>query len=226
MQPVLNSPNTTKLPRQIFPSLYSFAPNRETLGGTAYFIVKNTGSVLVDCPPWHKDTETFLHNHGGVSILYLTHRTAISPRVAKIQAALGCKVVIQEQEAYLMPEIDVHSFRESWQFEDLSAIWTPGFSPGSTCLYWRPNGGCLFTGRHLLPNHNGQLLALRTAKTFHWGRQLRSLDKLSEFFETEELRYIFPAANTGFLRGHGFFKGGYNELCAAKALSSTQPDPL
>lgn len=213
-----------KPPRQLLPTVYSFPPNRETLGGTAYFIVKNSGGILVDCPPWHEDILEFLQTQGGVKTLYITHRVAISNQVAKIQTALNCAIVIQEQEAYLMPEATVSPFRDTWAEEDLEAIWTPGFSPGSSCLYYPEEGGCLFTGRHLLPNKQGELLALRTAKTFHWQRQQRSITKLQEIFRDPDksLNYIFPAANTGFLRGTGYISGATGQLDQAGDRSLRQ----
>ena len=218
----MNTPRSTKPPRQLFPTVYSFKPNRETLGGTAYFIVKNTGNILVDCPPWNAETTQFLLEQGGVKTLFITHRNAISNQVAKIQTALNCDIVIQEQEAYLMPEAKVSPFQDIWVTEDFEAIWTPGFSPGSSCLYYKKEGGCLFTGRHLLPNQKGDFQSLRTAKTFHWGRQLQSITKLIERFENENLSYIFPAANTGFLRGTGYAEDAQTQLIRAFDHSKKQ----
>ncbi|ACA99527.1 MULTISPECIES: hypothetical protein [Cyanophyceae] len=212
-----------KPPRKLFEDIYAFAPNRETLGGTAYFIAKAGGGLLVDCPPWHPETLNFLQAQGGVKTLYITQRAAISNQVAKIQQALGCAIVIQEQEAYLIPEADVTPFRDDWQDGDFRGIWTPGFSPGASCLYYGQWGGCLFTGRHLLPNQKGEILALRTAKTFHWGRQLKGIEKLIEIFENQPLKYLLPAANTGFLRGTGYLTGAYPKLQQAIALSQAQP---
>lgn len=218
----MNTPRPTKSPRQLFPTVYSFTPNRETLGGTAYLIVKNTGNILVDCPPWHAETTQFLLEQGGVKTLFISHRNAISNQVAKIQTALNCDIVIQEQEAYLMPEAKVSPFQDTWVMEDVEAIWTPGFSPGSSCLYYKKEGGCLFTGRHLLPNQKGDFQSLRTAKTFHWGRQLQSIKKLIERFENETFSYIFPAANTGFLRGTGYAQDAHAQLTRALEHSQNQ----
>lgn len=219
----MTSTASTKPPRQLFPTIYRFAPNRETLGGTAYFIVKKGGGILVDCPPWHSDTETFLQTQGGVRTLFITHRVAISAQVAKIQAALNCDIVIQEQEAYLMPEARVTPFQQTWEMADVRALWTSGFSPGSACLYYAQEGGCLFTGRHLLPNQQGDLLALHTAKTFHWRRQLQSIERLQQQFMADTLNFIFPAANTGFLRETGYVGNAYQQLLNASEKSQQQP---
>ncbi|BAW97308.1 hypothetical protein NIES970_22590 [[Synechococcus] sp. NIES-970] len=212
-----------KSPRELFPGIYAFVPNRETLGGTAYFIAGTDGGLLVDCPPWYPETLAFLTAQGGVHTLYITHRAAISNQVAKIQQALNCDIVIQEQEAYLMPEATVTPFRDQWEQGDFQGIWTPGFSPGASCLYYGQGAGYLFTGRHLLPNQRGEILALRTAKTFHWGRQCQSIRKLCARFETGRLEYLLPAANTGFLRGTGYLTDAYSKLTQAIALSESQP---
>lgn len=220
----MNNTSAPKPPRELFPTIFSFAPNSDTLNGTAYLIVEKSGNTLVDCPPWHPDTLTFLQAQGGVRTLFMTHRTAIGNHGAKFQQALGCDIVIQEQEAYLMPEAEVISFGDRWQQDNLTAIWTTGFSPGSACLYYENEGGCLFTGRHLLPNHKTEVLALRTAKTFHWPRQLKSIDKLVTHFTDKPLSYILPAANTGYLYEFGVVKDAQSQLQQARELSENQPN--
>jgi glyoxylase-like metal-dependent hydrolase (beta-lactamase superfamily II) len=192
-----------KPPRQILDGLFSFHPNRETLGGTSYLIVENTGNILVDCPAWDSYNQQFLHQKG-VRWLFLTHRGGIGKQALHIQTTLGCEVVIQEQEAYLLPEVKVTPFeREFFLSPTCYGLWTPGHTPGSSCLYWNHHGGVLFTGRHLLPNPEGILTPLRTAKTFHWLRQLRSVELLRDRFSSETLTYVCPGANIGFLRGRG-----------------------
>jgi hypothetical protein len=83
----------------------------------------------------------------------------------------------------------------------------------------------LFSGRHLLPDRDGQPAPLRTAKTFHWSRQLRSVRGILDRFAPETLSYIVPAANTGFLRGKRAIENAYEKLAGLdlKELSQTQP---
>ncbi|WP_224411153.1 MBL fold metallo-hydrolase [Oscillatoria salina] len=207
-----HSTTTPKLPRLLRSGIFAFPPNRDTLGATSYFIVENDGNILLDCPAWHEVNHQFLNQHGGVKWLFLTHRGGIG-KVASIQAATGCEVIIQEQEAYLLPEVNVNSFEREVNLADkYVAIWTPGYSPGSACLYYQAEGGVLFTGRHLLPNQKGEIVPLRTAKTFHWLRQVRSIEKLRSRFSPETLQYICPGANTGFLRGKGIIDDAYQHL--------------
>lgn len=202
-----------KEPQKVFESVFAFPPNRETLGGTAYLIVENPGNILVDSPPWNPLNQNFLAEQGGVAWLVLTHRGGMA-RVAQIQQQLGCQILVQEQEAYLLPELAVTSWGNRFDLSPRThTLWTPGHSPGSACLYHQIDaGGILFTGRHLLPNHQGHPLPLRTAKTFHWPRQLQSLQMLRQQFGPETLHFICPGANTGLLRGQRAIADAYAHL--------------
>lgn len=203
---------SVKPPKKLLEGLFAFAPNRETLGGTSYFIVENTGNILLDCPAWDGINREFLLQQG-VSLLYITHRGAISKQVKQMQLELGCEVIIQEQEAYLLPDLSVSSFREEITVnENCFGFWTPGHSPGSSCLYWSQHGGVLFSGRHLLPDSQGKPVPLRLAKTFHWQRQLNSVRKICDRFTADNLYYLCPGANIGFLRGKGIIENIYQLL--------------
>ena len=203
----------TKSPRPILEGIFAFPPNRETLGGTSYFIVENEGNILIDCPAWNEVNVQFMAKHGGVKWLFITHRGGIGQQVSSMQATLSCEVVIQEQEAYLLPEVKVTTFEKDYpEIPHCRAIWTPGFSPGSSCLYYKQQGGVLFTGRHLLPNSEGKPMPLRMEKTFHWFRQLRSLEALQKRFSPANLDYLCPGGNTGFLRGRGVIENAYEQI--------------
>ncbi|HEY9300692.1 MAG TPA: MBL fold metallo-hydrolase, partial [Phormidium sp.] len=191
----------SKLARAVLDTISAFPPNRDTLGATAYLIVENQTNILVDCPAWDQENQQFLQDQGGVSWLIITHRGGIG-KVKEIQAALGCQILIQEQEAYLLPELEVTTFGQEFNLTpQIQVIWTPGHSPGSSCVYSDTQGGVLFSGRHLLPNQQGLPVPLRTSKTFHWRRQLRSVQMLRDRFSPNTLNYLCPGANTGFLRG-------------------------
>ncbi|MBR8828415.1 MAG: MBL fold metallo-hydrolase [Gomphosphaeria aponina SAG 52.96 = DSM 107014] len=219
-------PEATKPPRPIFQDIFAFPPNRETLGATAYFIGAKNANILVDSPAWNETNRQFLHAQGGVRWLFLTHRGSMTQQVDQMQEFFGCEVICQEQEAYLLPKVRVTSFKQEYSLNHNSwAFWTPGHSPGSSCLYYNPHGGVLFTGRHLLPNQQGKPVPLRTAKTFHWFRQLQNVTALRDRFSSSSLTYICPGANTGYLRGKGFISEAYQAI-ADLDLSTLQQTPM
>ncbi|MEH2068257.1 MAG: MBL fold metallo-hydrolase [Nostoc sp.] len=243
MSPLPQQPSrTTNPPRAVFvdeipskdslgrnfaqESIFAFPPNRDTLGGTSYFIVRNESNILIDCPTLDQTNQDFLTAHGGVDWLFLTHRGAIG-KTPEIQQIFGCKVLIQEQEAYLLPGLTVTTFSQEFTVDaEIQVIWTPGHSPGSSCLYYSQLGGILFSGRHLVPNQQGKPVPLRTAKTFHWPRQINSLRLLLERFTPETLQYICPGANIGFLRGKRFIAQAYQHLACVDLQVLLQIEPL
>ena len=204
-------------------TIFAFAPNRDTLGGTAYLIVENQENILIDCPIWDEANQAFLQAQGGVRWLFMTHRGGIG-KARAIQTALGCDIVIQEQEAYLLPGLKVTSFAQDFIFSPHSrALWTAGHSPGSACLYHAPSG-ILFSGRHLLPDRAAQPMPLRTAKTFHWPRQLRNVQRLLDQFTPATLRLICPGASIGMLRGETAIDHPYEKLAQLNLVAELHRD--
>jgi glyoxylase-like metal-dependent hydrolase (beta-lactamase superfamily II) len=208
----MTSQSSEKAPHLVLPNVFAFAPNRDTLGGTAYFIVSNAGNILIDAPAWNNTNQEFINQQGGIRYSIVTHRGGLG-QMAIIAKTMSCEVIIQEQEAYLLPETPITSYHQAYKIADASGaannwqvIWTPGHSPGSACLYYvgaEPGStDMLFTGRHLLPDRQMNPQPLQTAKTFHWPRQQRSVTRLKELFP--HVRYLLPGASSGFLRGQGY----------------------
>jgi glyoxylase-like metal-dependent hydrolase (beta-lactamase superfamily II) len=194
----------SKSPTEILPGIFAFPPNRDTLGGTAYLIVTSNGNIAIDSPAWNDTNRQFIVDRGGIKYLMTTHRGGMG-KAATIATEFGCETIVQEQEAYLLPDTKVTTFRYKLDpIDSTRLIWTPGHSPGSSCIYYSSAGGVLFTGRHLLPDRSGAPVPLRTPKTFHWLRQLRSVEAIWQQFPSQHpLSHICPGANTGLLRGKG-----------------------
>ncbi len=202
--PLNSASPSAKLPTEILQGIFAFPPNRDTLGGTAYLIVTSNGNIAIDSPAWNDTNRQFILDRGGIKYLAITHRGGMG-KTATIASEFGCETIVQEQEAYLLPDTKVTTFRYKLDLIDSTRlIWTPGHSPGSTCIYYSSAGGVLFTGRHLLPDRSGTPVPLRTPKTFHWLRQLRSVEAIwQQFPSSAPLSHICPGANTGLLRGKG-----------------------
>lgn len=199
-----------KSPKRILENIFVFSPNRDTLGGTSYLLIHPEGNILIDCPLWNEFNQQFCLDKGGVKYLFLTNRDGISKHIHHITKELNCDLIIQEQEAYLLPHQNPIIFEQNYEiYPDCQLIWTSGYSPGSSCLYYDNSGGILFSGRHLLPIGNNQVTALKLKKTFHYPRQLRNVKLLCHRFSKDSLNYICPGANTGYLRGKGFIDNAY-----------------
>ncbi len=209
--------NLGKKPHLVLQNVFAFAPNRDTLGGTSYLIVNKFDgalpqNILIDAPAWNDTNQKFIAQQGGVHWAIVTHRGGLG-QMATIAQELACAVIIQEQEAYLLPDTPTTTYHQTYQItltapetasentpeEPLQVIWTPGHSPGSACVYY---AGMMFTGRHLLPDRQMNPQPLQTAKTFHWPRQLRSVNRLKELFP--QVKFLLPGASSGMLRGQGF----------------------
>jgi glyoxylase-like metal-dependent hydrolase (beta-lactamase superfamily II) len=203
--PLPEALSTSPCPQPGQPLIYAFAPNRETLGGTAYWVAiaepnGHRTQVMIDSPRWDGANQDWIAAQGGLDWLVITHRGGIG-RAQEIQQATGAKLLIQEQEAYLLPGVNCTTFAQEFQITaGVQALWTPGHSPGSTCVHVpTDSGGILFSGRTLLPTPDGTIQPIKTTTTFHWPRQIESLHQLLQRFEPTQLTEIYPGANTGFL---------------------------
>lgn len=216
--PVSNLPTDTvkrnsKYPKLILDNIFAFAPNKDTLGGTAYLLIHPLGNILIDCPPWQELNRQFCLAQGEVKHLFFTSRDGISKQVRQIHRDLNCNLIIQEQEGYLLPNLQPVTFEQEYQiYDDCHLLWTPGYSPASSCLYSSIHQGILFSGRHLLPISPSEIAPLRLKKTFHWDRQIKSLELLRDRFNSNNLQYILPGANTGYLRGQSYINQAYEKL--------------
>ena len=172
--------------RQVLEPLWLFAPNRDTQGGSAWWLdgpgPDGAGGWLIDCPAYTEANLELLRRRGEGRIL-LTSREGHG-RVRRFQEALGWPVLVQEQEAYLLPGVQgLQPFgAELALAPGLRILWTPGPTPGASVLL--AQGGALgemavlFCGRLLSPVAEGQAAPLRHRRSFHWGRWLRSLERL------------------------------------------------
>ena len=97
-------------------------------------------------------------------------------RLRRLQERFGWPVLVQEQEAYLLPNVEpLDTFAEEHTTSSgLRLLWTPGPTPGS-CVVHAPAPDLLFCGRLLTPLGPGQLGPMRHGRTFHWPSQLNSL---------------------------------------------------
>ncbi len=191
-------------PQQLREGLWVFPPNRDCNGGTAWWLGCEPEPVLIDCPPLTKASIGALEqlSLGRHARILLTSREGHG-RVRALQDALGWPVLVQEQEAYLLPGLtSLDSFAEEHTtVAGMRLLWTSGPTPGS-CVVFAPHPwNVLFCGRLLIPVAFRQLGPLKDRRTFHWPRQLKSLEKLRQWIPSDVRPALASGASLGLLRG-------------------------
>ena len=199
--------------------LWVFPPSRESDGGSAWLLRTATGrSLLLDVPLLVEEHLAFLEQQPPGWIV-LSHRQGHG-RCRRLQERLGWPVLVQEQEAYLLPTVaERQSFADELELEPgLRLVWTPGPTPGSCCLHWAQQPrNVLFCGRLLWPTAAGGVELRQTESTFHGPRQRRSLQRLSQWLGPDQPAQIACAAGLGPLRGAKLVESGAAALRAAIA---------
>lgn len=191
-------------PQRIRADLWLFPPNRDCRGGSSWWLDVAPEPVLIDCPPLTEATLTALKELAGgrVARILLTSREGHG-RLRRLQERLDWPVLVQEQEAYLLPGVpDLGTFAEAHTtISGLRMLWTPGPTPGHAVVYAPAPSNVLFCGRLLVPVAADSLAPLRHRRTFHWPRQQRSLERLREWLPSEATPALASGAGLGALRG-------------------------
>jgi glyoxylase-like metal-dependent hydrolase (beta-lactamase superfamily II) len=218
--------------------LWLFAPNRDNQGGSAWFLEHSDRDLLIDVPALTEANLAFLQHRSRPGQIVLTGRDGHG-RCRALQEALGWPVLVQEQEAFLLPGVKA---LETFGFEHalapgLRLLWTPGPSPGACVLHafgadagGADDGGGLFCGRLLVPVAPGRLEPRRSRRTFHWPRQIASLRALRAWLPAGTPGWIASGAGLGALRGESLVGSGEALLAdlekQAEMLLAQGIDPL
>jgi glyoxylase-like metal-dependent hydrolase (beta-lactamase superfamily II) len=224
-------------PRSVRPGLWLFAPSRDSQGGSAWWLELAGLDLLIDVPALTDANLAFLRERAArrdgapaPPWIVLTGRHGHG-RCRRLQQALGWPVLVQEQEAYLLPGVEPRrTFAQGLELEQgVRLLWTPGPSPGACVLHAREGSGLdgLFCGRLLVPLAPGRLGPLPTRLTFHAPRQLRSLERLRQWLPAGSPDWIASGAGLGALRGGKVVDGGAELLAGLDlaALPRTATDP-
>ena len=226
-------------PRPVRSDLWLFAPNRDNQGGSAWFLDHADRDLLIDAPALTEANLAFLQQRPRPGQIVLTGRDGHG-RCRALQEALGWPVLVQEQEAYLLPGVkDLETFgREQALTPGLRLLWTPGPSPGACVLHalgpsseaGGDDGGVLFCGRLLVPVAPGRLEPRRSRRCFHWPRQIASLRALEAWLPAGSPGWIASGAGLGALQGETLVGQGESLLSdlekQAEMLLRQGIDPL
>ncbi|MEO1003466.1 MAG: MBL fold metallo-hydrolase [Cyanobacteria bacterium J06638_7] len=219
------------------PGLWLFAPNRDTGGGSSWLVeagirgpaAELQADLLIDCPAWSQANLDWLRQRGRRGTIVLTGRHGHG-RCRRFQEALDWSVLVQEQEAYLLPGVQRLSCFAAEQplAPGARLLWTPGPSAGACVLHLAAGDvDGLFCGRLLQPLGPGRLAPLATAGSFHWPRQLRSVERLRRWLPAGSPGWIACGGGLGALRGEKLVAAGADLLAGLDLPAlAAQPSPL
>ncbi len=196
------------MPNQVMNKIWVFPPNNDCNGARSWWIACEPEPVLVDCPVVNDISLEFLKRAslGRPARIVLTSREAHCG-ISELQKELGWKVLVQEQEAYLLPEIkNLETFSEEFETPSgLRLLWTPGPTPGSCVVFAPLPWNVVFCGRLLIPLKSNLLGPFRTKRTFHWTRQQKSLKKLCGWLPLDPRPSLASGAGLQGLGGGSLF---------------------
>ncbi len=244
-----SDPEEGRPPQSVQAGLWLFAPNRDTQGGSAWLCEVGDGDLLIDIPAFTKANLEMLQQRcrRRSGWIVLTGRDGHG-RCRRWQEALGWPVLVQEQEAYLLPGVALLTrFADSFELVNgVRLLWTPGPSPGACVVHVRldaqgagagssaePAGSAggasldgLFCGRLLVPLAPQRLAPLRRRSCFHWPRQLRSVENLRQWLPAGCPDWIASGAGLGALQGEKLVRSGAAQLAGLDLLQALHaPDP-
>jgi ferredoxin len=163
--------------------------HEDSFGAASYFIVRPEGNILIDSPRFTKPLVRQLEEHGGVDLLFLTHRDDVADH-KKFVAHFACQRVLHADDISQGTsdvEQQLHGLDPIILDKDLTVIPVPGHTPGSACLLYRNK--FLFSGDHLAWDiAKEELCAFRTACWYNWDIQIESMIRLAHF----DFEHVLP----------------------------------
>ena len=189
-------------PRAIREGLWVFPPNQQANGSTSWWLDCDPEPLLIDCPSFSEETLKGLKKlaRGRSALIILTNRDAHG-QIREFQEELGWPVLLQEQEAYLLPSVsELKTFEDKVSTKSgINLLWTPGPSPGSCIALAQGPWNVIFCGRLLIPVGFNQLAGIKHPRTFHWPRHLQSLEKVRKWIPSDARPGLASGANLSLL---------------------------
>ncbi len=191
-------------PVKVSEDVWGFQASMDGKSWTSWWIGSGSEPLLIDCPGTDAKTIGCLKSlaENKKPRILLTNREAHG-RVEFLYSELGWPIIVQEQEAYLLPGLQNKiTFSEELEISSgIRVLWTPGPTPGSCVALVPKPWNVLFCGRLLVPVTVDKLSGLKTEKTFHWPMQVQSLKKLQSWVPLDLLPQLASGVSLGLLGG-------------------------
>ncbi len=174
--------------KKVREGIWVFPPQKDPKGVVSWWLDSHPVPVLIDCPEVTPEIINDLKkiSSGSSPEILLTSRNGHG-NISLLNKELGWPVLIQEQEAYLLPDTEnLKIFSDEFTTNSgLRVLWTPGPTPGSCVGYASSPWNVVFCGRLLIPVAKKQMSSVRTRMTFHWTMQQNSIKKLHKWLPSD-----------------------------------------
>ena len=187
---------------QVRDKIWCFPSPKTSEGVISWWLDSEKEPLLIDCPDI---TTNFLETierlaDGRKPKILLTNKYS-HKNAKKLTQCLKWPLLVQEQEAYLLPGLnELESFSEEFVTSSgARLLWTPGPTPGSCVVYAPYPWNVLFCGRLLIPVSAYEVAPVRTKQTFHWTIQQKSISKLREWLPSDAFPLLGSGVNADFL---------------------------
>lgn len=135
----------------------------------------------MDVPEFEPHLLDALEMAGGVEWIFISHWDDIGD-ACEFQKRFSSKIVMHAAEAKAVGCTVEITFNQPTPIsEQLTAIPTPGHSPGSSCLLFSQTPGFLFTGDHLMGTRQDSVLPAKFPWTHDWDQQIKSAWAVLEY---------------------------------------------
>ncbi len=154
----------------------------KSYGATSYFIKRDDGNIIIDCPRFDREIVEKLESLGGVKYMYFTHKDPIADH-KQYHDHFNCKRIMHEDdinENLQDFEIKLEG-EEAIKFDDdIIIIPSPGHTKGLACLLYKDK--FLFTGDHLaFSTKYNRLIGYPDFCWHSWQEQVKSMHKLFNY---------------------------------------------
>ncbi|MCP4935017.1 MAG: MBL fold metallo-hydrolase [bacterium] len=156
--------------------------SKKSYGATSYFILRESGNLMIDSPRYNASLIRRLEAMGGIRYLFLTHADDVADHDKFSRHFLCQRILHQDDIRTATREVEIQPQGKGVRSmdDDLLLIPTPGHTQGSCCLLYRET--YLFTGDHLWWHPLRHCLSASPRYCWHnWGEQIKSMELLTQY---------------------------------------------
>lgn len=156
--------------------------SKKSFGATSYFIQREEGNILVDCPRFTPSLVKRIEELGGLKYIFLTHKDDVADHEKFAKHFNAERIIHEEELCDSIPDAEIiiteyYKMKIDETEDSPVIIPTPGHTKGHLCLLYKNK--FLFTGDHIAYSKKlNQLVAFRKYCQYSWDKLYESVEQL------------------------------------------------